>query len=232
MESQGTQASLRRSVHSRAADFLHHSGLLAARRYLRTRLLGKDQICVLGFHRILSPEEFTASDSLPGMMMKQSTFSRLLEYAASRFRMMGLADLEGAGQRLSSPGCLITFDDGWKDNYTRAFPCLMEYRVPAIIFLTTGFVGGNGRFWVERLVAAWKDSSYRETMLARARSLLNNGFAPLSFDDIIERLKCMPSTQRKQLLERLLPGGVKGNHSCTPDEMLNWDDVLKMSSAG
>ena len=56
--------------------------------------------------------------------------------------------------------------------------------------------------------------------------------APLSFDDIIERLKCMPSTQRKQLLERLLPGGVKGNHSCTPDEMLNWDDVLKMSSAG
>jgi peptidoglycan/xylan/chitin deacetylase (PgdA/CDA1 family) len=34
----------------------------------------------------------------------------------------------------------ITFDDGYRDNFTEAFPLLLRYRVPATIFVATGLV--------------------------------------------------------------------------------------------
>src|SRR4030042_3567421 len=36
---------------------------------------------------------------------------------------------------------IITFDDGWADNYTNVFPTLKEYSLTATIFVITGFVG-------------------------------------------------------------------------------------------
>lgn len=46
--------------------------------------------------------------------------------------------LAGAG------GVVVSVDDGYRDFYDVVFPRLVEYRVPAILYLTTGLVGGNG----------------------------------------------------------------------------------------
>jgi peptidoglycan/xylan/chitin deacetylase (PgdA/CDA1 family) len=37
---------------------------------------------------------------------------------------------------------LITFDDGYRDNYTIALPALAERRLPAVLFAATGFLDG------------------------------------------------------------------------------------------
>ncbi len=38
---------------------------------------------------------------------------------------------------------VISFDDGYKDNYLYAYPLLQKYELPAVIFLTVGYVGKN-----------------------------------------------------------------------------------------
>lgn len=43
--------------------------------------------------------------------------------------------------KVVSKPILLTFDDGYKDNYTTAFPILKKYRVKATVFLVTSFIG-------------------------------------------------------------------------------------------
>jgi len=49
------------------------------------------------------------------------------------------AFLEGQGTLPDRP-VLITFDDGYVDNYTNAYPILKKYDLKATIFIVTGFV--------------------------------------------------------------------------------------------
>jgi peptidoglycan/xylan/chitin deacetylase (PgdA/CDA1 family)/folate-dependent phosphoribosylglycinamide formyltransferase PurN len=46
----------------------------------------------------------------------------------------------------SKPLVCVTFDDGYKDNYTTAVPLLLRHQIPAAFFVSTGFVGAVRHF--------------------------------------------------------------------------------------
>lgn len=50
------------------------------------------------------------------------------------------------GRPLPDKPVLITFDDGYRDNYTNAYPILKKYGFTATIFLVTSLVGADDRF--------------------------------------------------------------------------------------
>lgn len=45
---------------------------------------------------------------------------------------------------------VLTFDDGYLDYYTSAYPILSSYNYPSIIFLIPGVIGTNQVFWWDR----------------------------------------------------------------------------------
>ena len=57
-----------------------------------------------------------------------------------------LADYLQYGKPLPPKPVLITFDDGYKDNYQIAYPILQKYHFPATIFLITDFVGNYNKY--------------------------------------------------------------------------------------
>lgn len=64
--------------------------------------------------------------------------------------------LEEAGEliagkkKIPARTLVLTFDDGYKDNYTCAFPVLKKYSLPATIFVIVSEVGKPGRLsWAE-----------------------------------------------------------------------------------
>ena len=48
--------------------------------------------------------------------------------------------------RSHRPLVCVTFDDGYLDNYVHATPILLEHRIPAAFFVSTGIVGTDVRF--------------------------------------------------------------------------------------
>ena len=73
-----------------------------------------------------------------------------------RLAMGGYGDLEFAKhlttrQPFRGPCCLITFDDGWVDNFENALPVLRAHRLPAVMFLPVNFIGRRRLFTREAL---------------------------------------------------------------------------------
>lgn len=70
---------------------------------------------------------------------------QLLWLREEGFRILSIRDaIEGLRNgRLEAGSVLLTFDDGYRDNYEEAFPILVRDRTPATIFPATGFVLGE-----------------------------------------------------------------------------------------
>ncbi len=98
------------------------------------------------YHRVLDATDLTA-DVHPGMYVTRDAFARHVAYVARNYRAVGPAEfdrwLEGHAAFDRTP-CLITFDDGWEDNYRHAFPLLSAHGLPATIFLVTSQIGAPG----------------------------------------------------------------------------------------
>jgi peptidoglycan/xylan/chitin deacetylase (PgdA/CDA1 family) len=52
---------------------------------------------------------------------------------------------------------VITFDDGYRDFYTNAFPILQKYHFPATVFLPTDFINDNRKIFKSKECLAWAE---------------------------------------------------------------------------
>ncbi len=92
----------------------------------------------LVYHRVCSDSEYFSSS----YVVSASDFRRQMEYLVHHgYRSVRLDELlhenrssNGTGKRV-----LITFDDGYRDNYTHALPVLKDLGLTAVVFLVADF---------------------------------------------------------------------------------------------
>ena len=81
-------------------------------------------------------------------------FNRQMAYlAGKKLSVIPLAELVRrlrAGKMLGG-SVTLTFDDGYRDNYTEVFPLLKQYGFPATVFVTTDFIGRESYCAAEEL---------------------------------------------------------------------------------
>ena len=81
------------------------------------------------------------------------TFERQMEFLKiHHYRVMGLEELIEklkAGKRIPMNTVVITFDDGYLDNFTNAFPVLKKMNFSATIFMISDNVGREGGWMSE-----------------------------------------------------------------------------------
>ncbi|MBF0486081.1 MAG: polysaccharide deacetylase family protein [Candidatus Omnitrophica bacterium] len=94
-----------------------------------------------------------ASDE-PLNNVRPQIFARQMAYLKRHgYKVLSLDEYANGireGKLFPHNSVVITFDDGFEDNYTNAWPILKKYGFPATIFVPTDSVGRSGRLtWAE-----------------------------------------------------------------------------------
>lgn len=102
------------------------------------------QILILSFHRIGFPPSQATHKSL-------FTTPRLLAFHVRFLRFLGyrFATLKDAMASNGGKIAVITFDDGYLDNFTLGLPVLEKFNIPATVFAITGDIGAKNLSWGE-----------------------------------------------------------------------------------
>jgi peptidoglycan/xylan/chitin deacetylase (PgdA/CDA1 family) len=81
-------------------------------------------------------------------------FERALRVLKDHYDFIGLGEAAEilSGARPERPHCMVlTFDDGYRNNFTHALPILERLGIPATFFVSTGFIGSGQRYWIDRI---------------------------------------------------------------------------------
>ena len=141
---------------------MSRSGLLRA---IKDRI--GDRLAVINFHRILPTSSAKSafaddSDIDPGIFEAQIVWLKHNLRLLSEDELIAIADGRPAPKGLSG---MITFDDGYIDNYTLAYPILRYHDVPAIFFVPTTLINRRELGWWDQIAYALKTTQVGEFTL-------------------------------------------------------------------
>jgi peptidoglycan/xylan/chitin deacetylase (PgdA/CDA1 family) len=105
----------------------------------------RQRVSELGSLRILMYHKVTPGFR-PELSVRSEYFKRQQKLLAERFNVISLDQLEaflGSQAPLPSKAVLLTFDDGYRNNLSEAYPVLKEFGHRALIFIPTDYVGGG-----------------------------------------------------------------------------------------
>jgi peptidoglycan/xylan/chitin deacetylase (PgdA/CDA1 family)/GT2 family glycosyltransferase len=103
---------------------------------------------ILMYHAIGASEEPASPYILPAhRFAAQMKWLRRLGY--NPISLMEFLACQRERRLVPERSVVITFDDGYLDNQTNAFPVLRQFQIPATIFLVTGYIG-QANAWDEK----------------------------------------------------------------------------------
>ena len=102
------------------------------------------KILILGFHRVGYPP---SEARIRGLF----TSPRLLTFELWLLSKLGyqFSTLKDSMTTPSERTAVVTFDDGYEDNFAAALPILERFHAPATIFVVTGDIGKKAVVWDE-----------------------------------------------------------------------------------
>lgn len=101
---------------------------------------------ILMYHHInyLPPN---ASKVYQALTVNPATFEKQMNYLSQEgyqpITFEKFLSLLKIGKEIPKKSLIITFDDGWKNQYQNAFPVLKKYKFPATFFVVVNYIGGS-----------------------------------------------------------------------------------------
>jgi len=217
------------------------------------KLVHEGKVLILMYHRVIKDKDDAKEYLQPGMYVSESSFKKQMEFINRNYIIISLNSLIDAWKKgdldKCKKYCVVTFDDGWLDNYQNAYPILKQYNIPATIFLATSYVGTNRWFWPDKLSHLLKISN-KQIIL----KYLKNEYSELSESNkIFIKFKYFIENNNSLEGRELIDAGIETFKEYPENEInkalnklfrlldvqlplkritLNWEEIHEMSNNG
>jgi len=212
--------------------FCYYLGIVPLFRFL----LAQRGVIILAYHRVNNERNNYFNLSIPIV-----DFEIQLQYLVRHYNIISLGKaihLLKSKQKISKNTVVITFDDGYQDNYINAFPIMRKYQIPATIFLVANPICSGTGLWYDFI---------KELILKTSKKNINLksfGLGELPLDSIKQKKETvhkivnhvknsMRGHERDELLIYLKAELKEDNNQ--PDfqnYMLTWKQIKRMKKAG
>lgn len=187
------------------------------------------------YHRIGDPEACAYDREVFSCTARH--FEEHVTLLKDRFELVNLERLRfhlNRGTPPDRPLALITFDDGYIDNYLYAFPVLRKLKATAFFFLPTSFIGTDRIPWWDEVAWVLRRARRQRVRLSTFSEALS--LAPADVEKTICRVLRLVKKNRLIPFERQIEElrQACGNDTPCPQEalFLNWDQARAMHAAG
>lgn len=215
---------------------IHYSGFLHLYRWIKS-LNKKQEVLVLVYHRVLGDQEVNNLD-IGVISASPKNFGEQMKYISNNYTVISLDHFIEHIQnktKLPEDSVIITFDDGYRDNYINAYPILKKYGLTATIFLTTWYIANTDLLWWDKvayMINETKCMDFELPGLGRY-SLKTDIKRAEAIWCVQEKLKRMGEGEKNLLLGKLsdtlsveIPGDLGRGL------FMSWDEVREMSEGG
>ncbi len=213
------------------AEVLHKSG---GTRGLDL-LWGANRLTVLGYHRIIDWHAPDFRDYEPVVSASPELFEREMAYVGENFNVIDLDALQAylfENKSLPERPMLITFDDGYLDNYQNAFPVLKKYGFPAVIFLVTSRMENPTRLWWDECGYCFRFTEKTSAMLPLIgeQELSTPEERKRAREQLMRQLKLIPEEAKQEAMQQMREAlDIESDSECL---FMSWDQVRELVANG
>ena len=226
---------------------LYYAGILRLLQAIRLRR----RAVVLMYHRVLTAEQQRQVGSNPGIVISRDTFVRQMACVKRGFKVLSLeqfAQQIRERKPFADSSCLITFDDGWHDNFENAWPVLKEASLPAVIFLPVNYIGSTRSFWRETLTRLLVHILHDVRRQPQRRAAYDDILANAGLVSVLDISDADPRSAINEALEPLKRRGIEDVNAVIgalaaaagvsvatltkADRLMDWSQVEAMSQDG
>ena len=211
--------------------FINYSGITT-----RISNQSENNLLILNYHGVIPEPDFSISPN----HISTKDFDNELEYFSSKFNFINPEEFHSGNVSVKNNGkknILLTFDDGYSNNFNYAFPILKKHKAPAIIFPVSSLINTNEATWYDKIDLTINHIS--ETELRKVIASLKNDFFNQAIPNkrnLKNYLKQLSTKQKEEFFREYFQTAPQSPlvSENTKDFrlMLNEDQIKKMDESG
>jgi peptidoglycan/xylan/chitin deacetylase (PgdA/CDA1 family) len=195
------------------------------------------RLTIVTYHRITDRKISEIEASLPFLFTSQKVFEKQLNFYKKYYKVITVKELKECvkNDRLSWNSLIITFDDGYEDNFGNADKTLTKLNLPAVFFIVADKIANNNivPYWWDRLYYYLKEVQKQENQgvnneATTELSLILEEFKN-SASDLFARMNREGTDSIERLLDRIQEKYKISNETLYRENtMLNWKQISEM----
>ncbi len=189
---------------------------------------------ILCLHRVVEPTSAPRISSNVALEISPASLEQLIVHLLEQHvRIVNLGevhDILKSGKR-GERFLAFTFDDGYLDNYTLAYPIFKKYNAPFAINITTTFVENSECVWWYRLEeVVLKSERIAIADPRREFQTASKAQKETAFDTLCEIIRNLGPAEREDFLSRFFDGNPSPVTRHSSRLTMSWDEIKKLAA--